>query len=256
MGQAVVVVLLFCAASSSVYILNDIIDRERDRYHPTKRTRPLVQGTVSLHVATFVGTVLFLISILGGLLLPLNAWYCLLLYLAINIAYTFFLKSVVLIDAMCIALGFIMRLLSGVYAVYELPTTWILLCSLFLTLFLGFNKRRAELLVLDPAKQNLQRPSLTKYSGAFLDSLTSSTGTMAVICYALFSTSSGRNPTLIVTVPFVYYAIARYDLLVRRYGNGEEPERVLLADRNIQLTCLLWLLSYLAIVYGEFDLVR
>jgi 4-hydroxybenzoate polyprenyltransferase len=254
--RALCICAAFCLASSAVYLLNDVIDIERDRSHPKKKKRPIASGQITARSALVSGSVLMLLSLIGGFLCGALAGSCIALYFVLNGLYTFHLKLVVLVDVMCIALGFMFRLLAGIYAVNETPTAWILLCSLFLTLFLGFAKRRQELADLDQDRPNRQRSVLSKYTVPVLDSYLSSTGSMAVVFYAMFSVTSEKNPTLVLTVPLVHYAIMRYSLLTRKYSGADEPERLLVKDRNIALTGLVWLVSYLGIVYSEIQWVR
>jgi 4-hydroxybenzoate polyprenyltransferase len=161
----------------------------------------------------------------------------------------------VLFDVLSIAAGFVLRLVAGVYVVGELPTTWITLCAFFLALFLGFGKRRAELRsVVGPDSR--QRPVLAHYPTAYLDYLLDSSAVMAVMCYALFTTSAEKNPTLVVGVPIVFYAIMRYRRLVMRLDATEEPELLLLRDRPLQLSIVLWLVAYVVIQHGDVRFFR
>jgi len=184
---------VFCAASSAAYALNDVFDRERDRRHPRKRLRPVASGAVSVPAAVGVGAVLAATALAGAWALGFPVLACLLFYVANNLAYSAGLKHLPLFDVLSIAMGFVLRLLAGVYVVGELPTTWITLCAFFLALFLGFGKRRAELGALGE-QTNDQRPVLAQYTLSYLDYLLNSSAVMAVICYALFTTSPEKNP--------------------------------------------------------------
>jgi 4-hydroxybenzoate polyprenyltransferase len=247
--------LVFCAASSAAYVFNDILDRERDRQHPSKRLRPIASGAIRPPVAMAIGVGLAAAALAGGWALGLGALICLTLYGINNVAYSVWLKHVALLDVLSIALGFVFRLLAGVYVVGELPTTWISLCTFFLALFLGFGKRRAELAALGPS-DNHQRPVLALYPIPYLDYLLDSSAVMAVICYALFTTWHGKNPTLVIGVPIVFYAVMRYRRLVMLQNVSEEPERVLLSDTPIRVSILLWLATYLVIEHGDLRLFR
>ena len=183
---------------------------------------------------------------------------CLVLYLVNNVMYSVWLKHQPLLDVLCIALGFCLRLCSGVYALGDLPTSWILLCTFFLAVFLGFAKRRVELAGIETNSlsrgdrgENPQRPVLTKYSVQLIDSLLNSAAAMAVMSYALFTTTSGKSTSLVVTVPFVFYAVMHYKRMVILLNSGEEPDRVLLRDKPLQCIIVLWLTSYLALTYGN-----
>lgn len=245
----------FCAISSAVYIFNDVLDRGRDRNHSKKCTRPIASGAISVSAAAVAGIVLALLALAGAFMLgPLVCW-CVAFYVLNNLAYSCWFKHHALIDVLSIAISFVLRLLSGVYAVGELPTTWITLCTFFLAVFLGFGKRRAELADVIPNEERLQRPVLSKYTVQFLDYLVNNSATMAVLCYALFTTS-GKNPSLVVTVPIVFYAIMHYKRLVVLMKSGEEPDRILLKDYRIQLCVFLWLISYLIVMYGDVHVFR
>lgn len=241
-------------ASSAVYIMNDIYDVEFDRAHPTKRTRPIASGEVSIGTASLVGGLLAALALVGSLFLGLGAFVCILTYLVMNALYSVKLKHVMLIDVMCIAMGFALRVLAGVYALGDLPTAWIVLCGFFLALFLGFGKRRGEL-----GQQQGDadaRPVLYGYDRALLDSLLDGSATTAILTYALFTATSGKNPSLIITVPIVYYAITYYRRLLQTSGQGTEPEQILLRDRVIQACVVVWLLSFVLISYGDLHLFR
>ena len=245
---------LYCLVSSSVYILNDLIDRERDRKHSKKRHRPIASGAVHPTMAIMLAGILAAIGLVGASIMGRVVLACLVLYLLNNVMYSFHLKHIPLFDVLCIAFGFMLRLLAGVYAVGELPTTWITLCTFFLALFLGFAKRRAELVGL--GEEELHRPVLSNYTIPFLDSLVNNSAIMAVMSYALFTTTSGKNPSLIITVPIVFFAIMHYKRLVLVLNSGEEPDRILLKDFPIQASIMLWLVSYFAITYSGMSLFR
>ena len=237
----------FCLVSSSVYIFNDLIDREADKIHKVKRERPLAKGDVSV-LGSCVLSAVFLLSGLAIVGNINNATLsCVGFYLLVNISYSLWLKHVVLVDTFCIAMGFVLRLLSGIYAINAIPTGWITLCTMFLAIFLAFGKRRCELNANNEASAS-QRPVLTHYTVEFLDFLLNSTATMTIMSYAIFTTSSGKNPSLVMTVPIVYYAIVYYKRLVMVLNIGEDPTLVILKDRKLQLAIILWLFVYLGIV--------
>jgi 4-hydroxybenzoate polyprenyltransferase len=255
LGRAGWTFAVFCAAASAVYALNDVLDRERDREHPRKRGRPVASGAVGVPVAVTLAAALAVAALTGASALGAGVLACLLLYVANNLAYSVWLKHVALFDVLSIALGFVFRLLAGVYVVGELPTTWITLCAFFLALFLGIGKRRGELRARGAADSQ-QRPVLAEYTLSYLDALLNSSAAMAVICYALFTTSPGKNPSLVVSVPIVFYAIMHYKRLVMLLDVSEEPEQVLLRDTPIRVSIVLWLATYLAIEHSGIRLFR
>lgn len=254
--NAAIVFATFCAASSVVYVGNDLKDVERDRAHPRKRLRPLPSGAVSKGAATIIMVLLLAAVVFGALATNARTGACLGLYLAINAVYTLSWKHEPILDVTCIASGFVLRLLAGVFAIGELPTTWITLCTLFLALFLGFAKRRAELAAQHNGGDSTQRPVLRRYSILLLDSLLNSTATMAVMSYALFTVLSNKDSTLVATVPFVVYGVMHYKFVVMAGDSAEEPDRMLLNDRRLQLCIAGWLVVYLAVVMLKPGLFR
>jgi len=242
--------LAFCFASSSVYILNDFLDREKDRLNPRTAGRPLASGALPLWLAgaAFVG----LLLAAGGLSLYLGAASAGILaaYTAMNVLYSVRIKEIVIADVICIALGFVLRVMLGVYAVGARPTPWIVLCMFFLALFLGFAKRKSELASVGTASGRT-RPVLSKYGASYLDTLLTMSSTMAILCYATFTVASNKNPSLVVTVVPVVYCVYRYMLQVIVHAKGESPDRLLLSDRRLWLGITCWLVSYVAISYGD-----
>jgi len=249
----------FCLLCSSVYILNDLVDVNRDRNHPIKRARPIASGAVSPATACVISLMLFIgaFSILfvyaASALLPAA------IYVLINIAYTGFLKHVPILDFSSIAAGFVLRMLAGVYGIGDIPTGWIFICTLSIALLLAQAKRRSELVSLGAAgleKLVERRPVLRFYTKEFLDSLINSSATITVLAYALFTITSGKNPALVLTVPFVYYATMRYKMLVMVTNDGETPERLLLHDVSILIAAGAWLISFLWITHSNLEIFR
>lgn len=235
----------FCLAASSVYVFNDLHDAPRDRIHPRKRSRPIASGRVGPAAAWLLIALLAGGSLAVGVAGGPHLLACIGLYLLINIVYTLRLKTVPIIDVFCISAGFLLRLLAGIYAVGDQPTSWVVLCTLFITLFVGFAKRRSELAT--HAESDSQRPVLARYSLDYLDMLINASATMAVVMYALFTTSSGRDPSLAVTVLPVVFAVFRYQHILMIGAGAEEPDRVLLSDAGIRWAMVVWLLSFYAI---------
>jgi decaprenyl-phosphate phosphoribosyltransferase len=228
----------FCCAASAVYVLNDWLDRKLDALHPTKHLRPFANGTVSASA----GLTLAVLLLLGGLWL---AWgnrillALLAMYLLLNLAYSLRLKTVPVVDVFIIASGFMLRLLAGTVAVGIAPSHWLLLTGMFVALFLGFAKRKAETF----HAAGSQRAVLAHYSPALLDTLMASTMTAALISYSLFAISSDsqarHGERLIYTVPLVIFGMLRYTYQVHR-GRGEDVARDLLRDPWIVVTCICW----------------
>ncbi|MBV8878771.1 MAG: decaprenyl-phosphate phosphoribosyltransferase [Planctomycetaceae bacterium] len=252
---AVKTVVVFCAASSAVYVFNDLVDRKRDRLHAHKKARPLASGAVGVPLAVILGLAMGGAALAGSAAMGRSVLVCTALYLLVNLLYTLSLKHAPLLDVLSIAVGFVLRMLAGVYVVRELPTAWIVLCTFFLSLFLALAKRRSEL-AHRASDDSTQRPVLAHYSLPFLEQMVVSAGVMAVMCYALFTTTSGKNHALMLTVPIVVYGIMSYQSRIMQLPIGQEPEEVLLKDFRIQLCIIAWLASYVAITYFDPQLFR
>ena len=237
----------FSLISSSVYIFNDIIDKKADLNHYKKKLRPIASGKVSTPYAISIAIIFICAGLYISYTFSKSIFFVLLFYLLNNFLYTKYFKSLPILDVFSIAFGFILRLIAGIYAVNDIPTPWIVLCTMFLALFLGFSKRKSEKSSLknDTKHKNHQRPVLLKYEEGILEMLVNETSFGAVIAYSLFTISSGKNESLIFTVPIVYIAITHYKMTVFKNNKyGEEPESVLLTDKTIQIFILFWIITY------------
>lgn len=245
---AALVFVAFSAMASAVYTLNDIFDVEADRQHPKKRTRPIASGVVSMRAAwlLFVGMSVLALGVgcMAGVLVP-----CLLLvYLLLNIAYSMRLKHVVILDVFIISAGFMLRILAGTLGLGITPSHWLLLCGFMLTLFLGFAKRRAELLMLDGVddrNQTQTRRVLDDYSPIMLEQYTAVSAACTILTYSLYTVSESTqqlhgSDNLIYTVPFVVYGIFRYLFLLHHRAQGNDTARDILTDRHLLLTLAGW----------------
>jgi 4-hydroxybenzoate polyprenyltransferase len=241
----------FCLISSSVYIVNDIFDREADRSHARKRRRPIASGAVSPRAGSVTGTLLFIVAVsLGYLASPLVV-VILLTYAGLNIAYSLYLKNVVLIDVFMISTGFMLRILAGTWGVGSEPSAWLLLCGFMLTLFLGFCKRRAELVEL--AGQSPRRTALGSYSSELLDAMLSTTAALSIIAYSLYTMSpqtieNHGTDKLIYTIPFVAYGIFRYMYITFHRGAGIDASRDVF-DAHLLVTVVCWLAVTILLIY-------
>ena len=251
-GRATLAFLLFCALSSAVYILNDWVDLEQDRRHPRKRHRPLASGALPLPVAVAALVLLLLIGV-GGSFLWLGTPFGLLalLYLAVMVAYSFWLKHIVILDVFTIAAGFVLRAFAGAVAIPVVISPWLFICTLLLALFLGLGKRRHELLLLEEAAGE-HRPILLEYTPQLLDEMMGVVTASVVIAYSLYTFSAEnlpKNHAMMFTIPFVLYGIFRYLYLVHRRNEGGSPEELLLGDWPLLLDVVLWGLTSMAILY-------
>lgn len=247
------VAFAFSLVSSSVYVANDIIDRENDRHHPKKRFRPVASGELSVNYAIGLSIFLGIAGLSIGLYTGWKVVVILLAYLILNALYTWKLKHIVIVDVFCISAGFMLRILAGTRGVDIPPSNWLLLCGLMITLFLGFAKRRAELITLKGHEEE-HRAVLNQYSASFLDEVISICATGAIITYSLYTMSDQtimmhRSGNLIYTVPFVIYALFRYIYLVQKKQSGGDPTRDLLRDPHIILAVLGWVVMTVILLY-------
>jgi HAD superfamily hydrolase (TIGR01490 family) len=242
--SAVLAAAAFSLTSSAIYIVNDYADRERDRLHPKKRHRPLASGRVTPRAAFVVAGVLAvaaaaLAHAAGNLVVGIVAAYALM-----NLAYSFSLKGIVILDVFIISAGFILRILAGTLAIAIYPSQWLIVCSLFLTLFLGFTKRRAELLSTG-SDFLIHRKVLLSYNASLLDKMISVCACAALMCYALYTTSPvtqeiHHTDKLVYTLPFVVYGFFRYLYLLHARHAGTDTSVDLAHDRHLIATLLGW----------------
>ncbi|WP_047151320.1 decaprenyl-phosphate phosphoribosyltransferase [Aneurinibacillus tyrosinisolvens] len=242
---------LFCFVSSCVYILNDFVDREADRQHPEKRHRPMASGAINPYGALFLGAILLVFSLTTAFSFsPLFA-VLLVVYFLLNVAYSFKLKHVVILDILIIASGFLFRAIGGGLVIGVQLTPWFLICTLLLSLFLAISKRRHELHLLEGNK-GAHRKVLDSYSFDLLNQFNSIVTTATIMSYALFTFTSGHTIYLMWTLVFVLYGIFRYLYLIHMEDKGGKPEKVLFEDRHILVTVMLYAFSVvLILVYFE-----
>ncbi len=244
--------VLLCLVSGTVYIINDLVDVEKDRQHPRKRNRPIPSGQLSTGVALTAAILIPLVSLPAGFWLNSLFGGVLLGYLLLQVAYSFLLKNLVIIDVLTIAAGFVMRVAAGVPLVEaERFSPWMYVCMALLALFIGFNKRRHELVLLKE-NANAHRESLQEYNLPLLDQIITIVTAATLVAYALYTFSAPNLPanhTMMLTTPFVLYAVFRYLYLVQVRGLGGEPEEIVLRDRPLQAGVLLWALAVVLIMY-------
>ncbi|MEA3340771.1 MAG: decaprenyl-phosphate phosphoribosyltransferase [Chloroflexota bacterium] len=243
---------LLCLISGAVYIINDLVDMEQDRRHPKKRNRPLASGQVSASAAIVAAVLIPLVALPVGFLLDPGFGAILTGYLLLQIAYSFWLKNVVIVDVMVIAAGFLLRVAAGVpLADAERFSPWLYVCMTLLALLIGFGKRRHELVLLKE-NANTHRKSLQEYNLLLLDHIISIVTASTLVAYALYTFSAPNLPpnyTMMLTIPFVLYGIFRLLYLIHVKGMGGAPEEIALTDRPLQATFLLWGLSVVIVMY-------
>jgi len=247
--------IAFCFTASSIYIVNDIADVDADRAHPEKRKRPIASGEVSPRQGLFLLSVLIILTIL--IVNGMDPRFVTILgaYFLFNLAYSFRLKDVLLLDVFIVAAGFMFRVLGGAYAINVQVSSWLVLCSLFISLFLGFAKRRGELAVAPGLEGGTGRKVLRLYSASFIDQLMTIAAAGTVISYALYTVAprtieTFRTEKLIYTTVFVLYGVFRYIYLVQTTSKVENPTNAVTTDLPIVLTSLFWILSCVVLIYS------
>jgi 4-hydroxybenzoate polyprenyltransferase len=252
LAQTIAGFVLLCVISGTVYIINDLADADKDRQHPKKCMRPIASGRVATRTAIAAAILIPLIALpLSFVLSPLFG-AILTLYLVVQIAYSLRLKDIVIIDVMILASGFLLRVAAGVPLVEaERFSPWLYVCMLLGALLVGFGKRRHELVLLKE-NANLHRQSLEEYNLQLLDHAITIVTASTLLAYALYTFSAEGLPdddSMMLTIPFVLYAIFRYLYLIHVKGMGGEPEDIILSDRPFQVSILLWGASVIVILY-------
>ena len=251
-GRACVALAIFCTLSGAVYVVNDLADLERDRLHPVKRARPIASGALPVPAARAAAAALFGLGLVAAWALGPGFFLCALAYLALNLAYSFGLKNVVILDVLAIAIGFVLRAVAGAVAIQVVFSEWLIVCTLLLALFLALAKRRHELVTLEDAAAH--RSILAEYSPYLLDQMIAVVTASCLTAYAFYTLAPEtiakyRTDRLALTIPFVIYGIFRYLYLVHRKEQGGSPSDLLLADRPLLASVALWAAVVVLIVY-------
>ncbi len=248
--------LLFCAFSGAIYIINDLFDRDKDREHPSKRTRPIASGTLGTSAAVIVAAVILVISLPLSWLLGSEFFFYSLAFILVNGAYSVILRNVVILDVISISFSFLIRAGAGVVVLHTaIPdlefSPWLWICTLFLSLFLAICKRRNEFSNLSSAGEH--RRSLKEYSEHLLDQLVGMSATSAIISYSIYTVwpetvMKFGTRSLVYTIPFVVFGIMRYLYLVYNRQEGGDPSGVLLTEKAIIIDVFLWFVTTLIII--------
>ena len=248
-------VLVFCLLSGAVYLLNDLKDREKDRLHPVKKNRAIASGRLPVSVAMVTLVLILAAGFAGAAMLGPGFLRVSLGYFGLNLAYSFFLRSLMLLDVMAIAGGFVLRAIAGAEVMIDAGadvriSPWLLMCTFFLSLVLALGKRRHEL----GSVEEDHRGSLKGYSVVLVDRLTTIAVAVTLLSYSIYSiwpetVLQFGTENLVYTIPFVFYGLGRYLFLVTERGGGADPSEMLIADRGILATVVLWFLAVVAILY-------
>ncbi len=244
--------ILLCLTSSTVYLVNDIVDIERDKLHPTKRLRPLPAGELSVQVAAVASAVLPVVALLLGYLLEPAFALVLAAYLALHLAYSFWIKNIVILDVMAIAAGFVLRVVAGVALIdVQRFSPWMYVFTILLALFLAVGKRRQELITL-AMDAKLHRTTYHDYNLLLLDQMLNVVTTSSLVVYAMYTFEAAgvpENRAMMLTIPFVIYGLFRYLYIIHVRGEGGAPDEVVLTDRPLQLDLVLWGIMVVFIIY-------
>jgi 4-hydroxybenzoate polyprenyltransferase len=244
---------IFCFISSSIYLINDVGDKNSDRKHPTKKLRPIASGKLAVPAALAIALVLAILSLIAAYYLSFPFALAVLTYFILMILYTFLLRDVVILDTFSIAAGFVLRAIAGVVVIGVELSPWLIICTILLSLFIALGKRRHELVTLS-GKAIEHRKILDEYNPQLLDQLISAVAGSTVMAYALYTLwpetiAKFGTHNLVYSVPFVLYGIFRYLYLIYQKEKGGKPEEILLTDIPLLIDILLWIGALMLIIY-------
>lgn len=247
-------ILVFSLVSSTVYIVNDIADREADRQHPIKRNRPIASGALTIAESGVILLVLVVIIVLVGRELTYNFRVTTAIYFFLNVAYSFGLKRVILVDVFVIAAGFMLRVLAGAFAISVSISPWLVLCTLFVSVFLAISKRRGELLLATDTVGYNGRVVLKEYDVPLMDQMMTIAAAGMAISYALYTVAERTisifgTENLIFTTVFVLFGIFRYLYLVKNRRTDDNPAHLLMSDAAMMVNIAAWFVSCVVIIY-------
>ena len=246
--------VVFCLSSSLIYVINDLIDIESDKAHPTKKNRPLPSGVISKRSALIVAAVLT--AVIGILLPQFNKefFYFVTAFIILNIIYSFWFKHIVILDVFSIAAGFSIRVLAGAVVISVPISSWLILTTMFISLFLGVMKRHSELILVAESENAPSRKVLSQYSLNFADQMATVAAAGVIICYALYTVSERTvsafgTENLIYTTPFVVYGIFRFMYLEYISNTGDNTTKIVFTDLQIILTVIIYTITTVLIIY-------
>ena len=250
---ALMTFFLFSLASGSIYLFNDVLDRNEDMIHPLKKLRPVASGELSIKYAVFASLAICLLSIFGSFFVDHALAYIVIAYIFITVLYTVILKHIVILDIVIVAIGFVLRAIAGAVVIDVKISPWLLVCTLFLALFIIIGKRRHEFVLLQENAADHRR-ILKEYSLLLLDQMIVVVTAASIVSYALYTLDNNtiekfRTEYLVYTVPFVILGMFRYLFLIYKKNLGDRPEKILLNDKGIIIIILLWIITVGIIIY-------
>ncbi|MBT8381048.1 MAG: decaprenyl-phosphate phosphoribosyltransferase [Ignavibacteriaceae bacterium] len=245
---------IFCLASSTIYVINDIVDIEADRSHPVKKNRPLPSGAISVNTALAVVVILLILVSISMLYFNIEFILITAGFILLNVFYSFWFKNVVILDVFSIAAGFAMRVLAGAFVIQVPISSWLLLTTMFISLFLGVMKRHSELTVVSGNNNSSSRKVLAQYSLNFADQMATVAAAGVIICYALYTVAPRtitvfETENLIYTTPFVVFGIFRYMYLEYMSNKGENTTKIIATDVPMIVTVILYIAATVLIIY-------
>ncbi len=243
--------IIFCLLSGSIYLINDVLDIENDRKHPKKCKRPLPSGELKPYQAILSAVLFIIISLIWSYLINVPFLLTAISYFILIMVYSLFLKHFIIVDILIISSGFVLRAIAGALAIDVMVSAWLIICTFLLALFLALGKRRQELALLgeDAGKH---RQSLEGYSTNMMDQMIVITTSILIMSYSLYTFFSG-NMLLMITIPFAFYGIFRYLLLIHSENMGGEPE-MLFKDKGMLSSIILWVIIVVVVLYLKINL--
>jgi 4-hydroxybenzoate polyprenyltransferase len=246
--------LVFCLLSGAVYILNDVVDYEKDRFHPIKKDRPIASGRLNRSFAAAAGVSMYILALLLAYFLNPGFFQVALGYSLVTIGYTYYFKNIAILDVMAISIGFVLRAIAGGVVLGVEASFWLLLCTFLLALFLALSKRRHELVLLSEDATR-HRTNLAEYSPYLLDQMIGVVTASCFLAYTLYTVSEEtvakfHTDKLSFTVPFVIFGIFRYLYLIHQKNEGGNPSVHLYSDRPLLISIILWILACVGIIYS------
>lgn len=240
--------ILFSLISSSVYILNDIVDVEEDRNHPKKRLRPIASNKVTILEGKVLFIVLLSLTLVSSLIIDIKLFCILLTYFLVNVLYAYKLKKIIIIDVMTISFGFILRVLAGGVVINTYVSPWLVICTGLITLYIGFGKRKNELIVLEDSA-SAHREILSKYTLEYINKILLMLLSLTNMTYILYTINGTSYKGMIYTIPFVIYGTLRYEYLITNKDLGGSPEDVFEDDKPFLINIIFWAIASTVVIY-------
>ncbi|HPG40123.1 MAG TPA: decaprenyl-phosphate phosphoribosyltransferase [bacterium] len=245
--------IIFCMISGSTYLINDVMDRDKDALHPRKKFRPIASGKISVKTALLLAVVLIFMSLYSSFTLNWHFGVIIACYFITTLLYSLYFKHVIILDVIIIASGFMFRAIGGAFVINEQVSSWLIICTMFLALFFALNKRRAEIIALGDNAGNV-RQTLLNYDLHYLDMMINIVTAACLMAYALYTLDPGTvakfgTRNLVMTLPFVIYGLFRYLYLAYHLNLGETPETTLIKDKPILFCVFLYLVTVVIIIY-------